>query len=146
MVSVEYANAYSEVLGILKCVSKEEYEMIPENKIKLFEANSNKEYEFIYNPEKSLNEQNVSKRAKAIIGLLFRDYWATKGQKEKIIEKQIYNRKKIEEIKREKYNPDNLFKNKAKKINVENMELTEYKEQKWYQKIFERLLNIFRKR
>ena len=39
MVSVEYANAYTEVLGILKYISKEDYEKIPNSKIELFETN-----------------------------------------------------------------------------------------------------------
>ena len=57
MVSVEYANAYSEVLEILKFISKEDYEKIPANKIELFKLNSNKYYEFTYDPEKTLDEQ-----------------------------------------------------------------------------------------
>ena len=88
MVSVEYANAYSEVLEILKFISKEDYNKIPANKIELFKLNSNKEYKFTYSPNKTLDEQNVSKRAKAIIGILFRDYWATEVQRDKIIRKQ----------------------------------------------------------
>ena len=46
MVSLEYANAYSEVLEILRYVSKEDYNKIPKEKITLFETNSNKEYNF----------------------------------------------------------------------------------------------------
>lgn len=110
MVSVEYANAYSEVLGILKFISKEDYEKIPANKIELFKLNSNKEYEFTYSPEKTLDEQNVSKRAKAIIGILFRDYWATEVQREKIIKKQKNNRLILEEQKKSLYDIENIFK------------------------------------
>ena len=119
MVSVEYANAYSEVLEILKYISKEDYEKIPNSKIELFETNHNKEYIFKYNPNKTLDEQNVSKIAKAIIAILFRDYWATEIQKEKIITKQNYDRKQLEEKKKERYNSDNLFKNNEKKINLD---------------------------
>ncbi len=122
MVSIEYANAYSEVLGILKYISKEDYEKIPNSKIELFETNQNKDYIFEYNPNKTLDEQNVSKRAKAIIAILFRDYWATKIQKEKIISKQNYDRMKLEEEKKAKYNSDNLFKNDDKKIVMDNTE------------------------
>ena len=42
MVNVEYANAYSEVLEILKFISKEDYEKIPASKIELFKLNQNK--------------------------------------------------------------------------------------------------------
>ena len=110
MVSIEYANAYSEVLEILKFISKEDYEKIPANKIELFKLNSNKEYEFTYDPKKTLDEQNVSKRAKAIIGILFRDYWATEVQREKIIRKQKNDRLILEEQKKSLYDIEKIFK------------------------------------
>lgn len=123
MVSAEYANAYSEVLEILKFISKEDYEKIPENKIELFNLNANKEYNFVYNPEKTLEEQNVSKRAKAIIGILFRDYWATEVQRKKIVRKQENDRLILEELKKSLYDVENIF----KKRNVSNE--TEVKEE-----------------
>lgn len=97
MVDIKYANAYVEVLKILKHISREDYNKIPKNKIELFETNANNDYHFTYNPEKTLNEQNVSKIAKGIIAILFRDYWATDIQKEKIIAKQNYDRQLLEE-------------------------------------------------
>ena len=132
MVSVEYANAYSEVLGILKFISKEDYEKIPESKIELFKINSNKEYNFVYNPEKTLEEQNVSKRAKAIIGLLFRDYWATEVQREKILNKQKNDRLILEEEKKSLYDVENIFKKRntsnEEQVKEEVTEMTIYKE------------------
>ena len=151
MISVEYANAYSEVLEILKYISKEDYEKIPNSKIELFETNYNKDYIFKYNPNKTLDEQNVSKTAKAIIAILFRDYWATEIQKEKIISKQNYDRMKLEEEKKARYNSDNLFKNNEKKIILDNTEtkkelaLIEKNDIKWYKKVWRFLTKIFRK-
>lgn len=124
MVSLEYANAYTEVLEILKFISIEDYNKIPKEKLEVFQMNSNKDYLFKYNPEKSLDEQNVSKRAKAIIGLLFRDYWATKEQREKIIKKQNYERQRIEEYKKTLYNVDNIFKKDEVSKYKENTETT----------------------
>lgn len=151
MIDIKYANAYSEVLEILKYVSKEDYEKIPNSKIELFETNHNKEYVFKYNPNKTLDEQNVSKTAKAIIAILFRDYWATEIQKEKIINKQNYDRMKLEEEKRTRYNPDNLFKNNEKKVIMNDVEkkeelaLTEANDIKWYKKVWSFLIKFFRK-
>ena len=147
MVSVEYANAYSEVLGILKFISREDYNKIPESKIELFKVNSNKEYNFVYNPEKTLDEQNVSKRAKAIIGILFRDYWATEEQKDKIIKKQNNDRLILEEQKKSLYDVDNLFKKKRTSNDTEKEKVTEivvYKENT-FKKILKFILNIFNK-
>ena len=112
MVDIEYANAYTEVLEILKYISIEDYNKIPKSKIELFRTNANKDYIFNYNPNKTLDEQNVSKIAKEIIAILFRDYWATDVQRDKIMKKQNFDRQKLEEEKRKKYNPDDLFKKK----------------------------------
>ena len=151
MVSVEYANAYSEVLEILKYISKEDYEKIPNSKIELFETNHNKEYIFKYNPNKTLDEQNVSKTAKAIIAILFRDYWATELQKEKIIAKQNYDRMQLEEKKKERYNSDNIFKNNKKKIILnstkqeQKLDLIETNNIKWYKKVWKFIKRFFSK-
>lgn len=109
----EYSNAYTEVLAILKHISKEDYDKISENKLELFRINDNKEYNFVYNPEKTLNEQNICKRAKAIIGILFSDYWGTSEQKEKIITKQKNDRLILEEQKKLLYDVENIFKKKS---------------------------------
>lgn len=146
MENIEYAIAYSEVLEILKYIPTEDYNKIPKSKIELFENNADKEYKFKYNPNITLNEQNVSKRAKAIIAILFRDYWATETQREKIIAKQKYDRFQMEKDKESKYNPDNLFKNKISKAETEITEnavaMVEYKEsiftkiKSWFKRIF----------
>ena len=60
MADIQYANAYTEVLDILKYISKEDYEKIPKSKIKVFEENSNKNYSFKYDVDKTLEEQNIS--------------------------------------------------------------------------------------
>lgn len=88
MVKVEYANAYKEVLDILKYVSKEDLNKIPTKKIEMFSKYANYDYDFEYNPEITLKEQNVSDIAQTIIAILFRDYWATSEQREKILKKK----------------------------------------------------------
>lgn len=147
MENMEYANAYSEVIEILKYISEADYNKIPKNKINLFETNANKEYKFTYNPNLTLNEQNVSKRAKAIIAILFRDYWATEKQREKIIAKQNNDRMQIEKNKQERYNSDNLFYHRAKKVkNIQNetVSLTEHKET-FFSKIIKKIRQIFQR-
>ncbi len=110
MGNIVYENAYSEVLEILKYIPKEDYDKIPKNKIDLFNAMANKNYKFQYNPLLTLDKQNVSKRAKAIIAILFKDYWATDKQKAIIIKKHNYDLERLEEEKRKKYNPKYIFK------------------------------------
>jgi len=148
MVDIVYANAYKEVIEILKHVSKEDYDKIPEEKIKLFETNANKDYSFNYDINKTLDEQNVSKKAKTIIAILFRDYWATDAQREKIKAKEQYDRKIKEEENREKYNSDNLFQKQdlvknTEDIMTEEVAMVEYKES-IFRKIFNKLISFIR--
>lgn len=119
MADIQYANAYTEVLDILKYISKEDYEKIPKSKIKVFEENSNKNYSFTYDENKTLDEQNVSEIAKTIIAILFRDYWATKEQRYVIIKKQqeIKEQKQKELIAKFEQNK-NISEKDLKKVNV----------------------------
>ena len=102
MADIQYANAYTEVLDILKYISKEDYGKIPKSKIKVFEENCNKNYSFTYDENKTLDEQNVSEITKVIIAILFRDYWATKEQRYIIIKKQREAREEQERQIRER--------------------------------------------
>lgn len=148
MVNLEYRNAYSEVLEILKSISEEDFAKIPKDLIKLFNNNANEDYIFVYNPNKTLQEQDVSTKAKYIIAILFRDYWATEKQKEKIIAKEKYDLNKIEEEKKQKYNYDNIFnneKNTNTNTNNINESLIEVKEESLWDKIKTILLGIIGK-
>ena len=119
MADIQYANAYTEVLDILKYISKEDYEKIPKSKIKVFEENSNKNYSFKYDENKTLDEQNVSEIAKAIIAILFRDYWATKEQRYVIIKKQQeIKEKKQKELMAKFEQNKNIPEKDLKKVNV----------------------------
>lgn len=151
MENVEYAIAYKEVFEILKYIPNADYNRIPKEKIELYKTMQDKNYNFKYDPSKTLDEQNVSKRAKAIIGLLFRDYWATDIQREKILAKQKYERQRIEEEKAQNYQYENLFKKNKTEIqqtkvkdNVEQVSLVEYKESV-FTKILNKIKSIFKR-
>lgn len=107
-----YAKAYTEVLEIISHFPKDEYDRIPQEKIQLFKDNMDKDYVFKIDPTIDLAEQNVSRKAKAILVVLFRDYFATESQKEKLKIILRQNTEREEKAKRERYNPDNLFKKK----------------------------------
>ena len=144
MVDIKYANAYSEVLEILKYIPVDDYNKIPKTKIELFKMNANNDYRFNYTPSKTLDEQKVSKIAKGIIAILFRDYWATDIQREKIINSQKYYRIKLEEEKRKKYNT-NIFQdrnnNKHKKYIEENISTNEVSMVEYKEPLFRKIIN-----
>ena len=116
MADIQYANAYTEVLDILKYISKEDYEKIPKSKIKVFEENSNKNYSFKYDVNKTLKEQNVSEIAKMIIAILCRDYWTTNEQRYIIIKKQREAREEQERQIRERIEQNRQIKEDSLKV------------------------------
>lgn len=107
-----YAKAYTEVLEILSHFSDEEYSKIPIEKIEFYKNNMDKGYIYKIDPEIDLSKQVISDEANAILISLFKDYFATEKQKEKLKKLLIQNQNRLEEIKREKYNPNNLFENR----------------------------------
>lgn len=147
MENVKYAIAYREVFEILKYIPKADYDKIPNEKIELYKTMQDKNYNFKYDPSKTLDEQNISKRAKAIIGLLFRDYWATEIQRQKILAKQKYERQKIEEEKSKNFQYGDIFKNISQKEDITNTipnnTLVEYKESV-FTRILNKIKNIFK--
>ena len=62
-----------------------------------------------YNFDIKKDFNNISKKACAILTRLYLDYIATKEESEKMIKILHENKTKNEEIKRQKYNPDNIF-------------------------------------
>lgn len=145
MVDIGYKRSCKEVIEILSYISKEDYAKIPANIIKVLENDKDEDYHFKYNPKKTLYEQNVSKQARIIIAIFFRDYWANENQKKIIKENEkIYINKKEDE-KRKKYNPNEVFKNNKTNINnsLQIEEISLVKEEKWYQKIINLIKSIF---
>ena len=140
-----YSKAYVEVLEIISHFSEEDFKKIPKSEIDFYNENKDNEYEFKINPNIDLNEQNISREANAILVALYRDYFATENQKQ-ILEKLLkQNEQKEEEKKREKYNPDDIFKKDKEDSKIENNNeiLPIEIEEIWYQKILEFFRGLF---
>lgn len=141
-----YANAYQEVIEVLKYTKKEDLLKIPKFKIDMYKKYMNKNNNFKIDKTKPLEEQNISNEAKAILANLYKDYWATDYEKQRIEAKENYD---LEQIAKEKYSVDNLFKKKEiKQENVSNNEtsIVVIKKEKWYKKIFNNIKNFFNKK
>ena len=151
MTNNKYAKAYKEVLEIIKYFPEEEYNKIPKEKIEFYEMNKDQNYQFVINPNIDLLEQNISKEANAIIVTLFQDYFATEEQKEKIKEILELNEKKIEQERREQYNPNDIFKekvntNKDNDITANNNLPIEVKKDNFFRRFIDYIKNLFIKK
>lgn len=149
MIAENYACAYKEVIEVLKYTKREDVNKIPKSRILLWRINMNKDYDFKIDATKTLEEQNLSKEAKAIIANIFKKYWATDYQKERIEAKEKYDIEQMEKEKYQKYNPEDIFKNRKQTIQQENSEsntiaMVEYKEP-LFKRILNKIKNIFNK-
>ena len=141
-----YHKAYKEVIEILKYVPQESVNKIPKTMLETFEKKMDKDYVFNIDINKSFEEQNLLEETKDIFAVIFRDYWATPYQRERIKAKEKYDRQKIEEEKANKYNPDDIFKNKEKDNVVVNNNLpVEIKKENFFKKLISFIKKIIRK-
>lgn len=142
-----YAKAYTEVLEIINHFSEDEYKKIPKEKIDFYEKHKDRKYDFKINPNIDLAEQNISRKANAILVSLFRDYFATAKQKEILKNLLQQNQEKLEKEKYLKYNPDNIFNKSNSNINdsKDKVALVEIKNEVWYRKILNFFKRIFLK-
>lgn len=137
-----YPKAYKEVIEILNYVPRESFDKIPQTMLDTFKAKMDNDYDFKIDINKNFEEQNLLEETKAIFANIFRDYWATPYQKERIETKEKYDRQKIEDVKREQYNSNNIFKKKqTTKENYNEKLPIEVKKENFYQKI----LKFFKK-
>ena len=140
--------SYTEVVTYLSLLSPEELSKIPKEKIELYVKYMDNSYTYKIDFSKNIKEQQMMEETKAILSNLFREYFANDYQKERIVAKEKYDLEKIEEIKREKYNPyKKLEERNTKNENyniAETKEIIIYKEN-FFKKIINKIKNIFNK-
>lgn len=150
--TMEYRQSLTELNTIIRYMDIEYLKKLPQKFIEFINLNMDKDY--IPNIDKNtpINEQNLKKDTKVLLSLLYRNYWCDRDKKIILSQEDLVAKNNYEKELREKYNPDNIFKNKSNvaEINIEHpkeekqTELIEYKEQKWYQKIFAKILKVFK--
>ncbi len=96
--------------------------------------------------EKKLVNQDISEESKDLIALIYYSYIADEEEKKEIIKSWNENERLYEKQLEEKYNLNNLFKNKAEKIYEEdNILPIEFKEKSIFHKILDFIKNVFKK-
>lgn len=95
--------AYTEVLEILKLISRDDYEKIPKYIIENMEKEKDISYKYEVSYIDDFQKQKMLKETEAILAVFYREYWATEEQKKKIQEIEILERKIAEEEKIKKY-------------------------------------------
>lgn len=139
-----YPKAYKEVYEILKYIPKEDFEKIPKDLIETIKNNMDFNYAYQVNEQIEFEQIPMLRETRAILAILYRDYWATQEQKERILQKQKNDIKIAEEFAKEKYSYENLFKSKTTNKQSENQDLIIYNEP-WYIKFVTFMKKILKK-
>ena len=148
----EYRQSLTELNTIFQYMNSEYIKLLPKKFINFVTENMDKDYNPNIASNVPINKQDLKKDTRVLLSLIYRNYWCTQEEKERLINKDLEDKEQYEKEQREKYNPDNIFKNKSKisenNTEIENEErhvqIAEYKEPKWYQKIFDKILKIFK--
>ena len=152
--TMQYQKAYVELNEILKVLSDEQKDKIPEVFKENLIKNMDTSYEFKYDDTKGIFEQNLMIETKALLVEIYERYLAPEEEKELWEKYDKFCLNKIEEEKRKKYNTDNIFKNKdnEKEIKQEKIvaetQMLEYKEsiftkiKKWLKNLFNKKMEV----
>ena len=139
----DYAKSYTELIEILKHISPKRRSKIPKEVLEMYNLKRDEKYDYKYNNNLKLEEQNMSHLTKILIANIYINYW-TNEEERKIIEsndkKELYQN---ELDKREKYNPDNLFKTREKNKPKEVTDIAIIKKKNIFEKIIEKIKSAF---
>lgn len=147
-VSINTRQAYSEIDEFLRLLSIEQRNEIPQKLRDLFTQEKDSDYRKGIDPTIPIKEQNLKEETLALIALLNLQYWC-KDEAEKQRLKSVYskNEEVYQEMLREKFNPDNIFKKEATisedKEETQCLQMVEYKEP-LFKKIVNKVLQIFK--
>lgn len=143
-ISIATRQAYTEIDNFIELLDEYNKNKIPQKLREYFKKEKDGEYIKNINPNQPIKEQNLKEETLALIAMLNLQYWC-EDENEKQRLKAIYaeNERKYQEELREKYNPDNLFKNKQKIVEEKTEEtlMVEYKES-IIKKILNKILNF----
>ena len=126
MVSVEYSEAIVEILDILNNSDETIYNKIPKKLIEFWQRNKSETYKPNLDHSKKLTEMNLKEKTKSIIAMIYLNYLCDEDEKKETILILKNNENAYQKEIREKYNPDNIFKNTNKEVMTEqNINITD---------------------
>ena len=111
------------------------------------EENSSKTYEPNLDHSKPIKEMGLKQKTQDILGVIYLKYWADEQGKAEFEAKIKENERKYQQELKEKYNTDNLFKQKIQEDikPVEEMQLQVMQKEGFIQKIINKIKDIFRR-
>ena len=146
---IQRKEMYSEVYSVLNLLGEKYIKKLPISLINMIKDERKKEYNPKYDLKANLAEQNIRRESLSMIALLHLNYWCESEEEKDSLKELLKNNEEIHQAEiREKYNPDNLFKNRIKekkkliKEEKEQTMLVPVKEN-FFTRFIKKLKNIF---
>lgn len=147
-----FSNICSEVYECLNLLGSDYIDKIPQKIYEELENNRDKDYISKYDENKGITEETFSQDALNVLAALDLKYWCS--EEERKLKEKLYfdNQKEQEEIAREKYNIEEIFKREEKedenKLKIEKLDetaLIEVEEEDIFTKIKNWIVNFIGK-
>ena len=143
--------AYAEVMQVLKYFDRNLVMKIPIELLEYFKEHQKKDLIVNIDKEDIFNKNNISKDALALLAYIDLEYWADEEEKCELKKMYMENEKNHQIELSEKYEHDNIFKNKEEidineKAVIEETSMIEYKKDNIFIKLKKFILNIIGKK
>lgn len=148
MLSQEYREAIAETLDILEHTQEIDVSKISKSFMDFLKENTSKSYKPKLNYEKRIKDMKLKNKTIGILSIINKKYWCNDEERKVFEERLRQNEIKYQKELNEKYDANKLFKDRELNNigNTNTTDLIECIEEKWYQKLFEKILKIFRKK
>lgn len=146
----EYREAFSEVEQIINLMPSNLANRIPVGFKQIIKAEKSNTY--MPNITEPIEKCELKTETTIILAVIYRDFLCSKEERANLIERDTNDLTEFERELREKYNPDNIFKNRdttqysQEENQEEQMAVVEYKEKNFLQKLFDKIKHIFKRK
>lgn len=141
MLSIEYSEAITETLDILKHTRKEDVDKISTKFMDFLNANASKTYKPNLDHTKRIKDMQLKQKTKVILAIIYKKFWCDSEKLEEFNKMLKENEIKHEKELKDKYKLDFLTKNNKTRI-TNSMDMIEYKES-LFKRFIKKLKDIF---
>ena len=136
---ITYEKALAEAFAVIMKLEFSDIDKIPDNFLNTLKNNMDQEYYATLEIDEEYIDNKLSEDTKGILGLVYRDYLVDENEKETLINNENKSEEEYQEVLREMFNSDLVFKNdkkdEAKDEIKEEVKLIKREELKWYEKL-----------
>lgn len=139
--SINTRQAYSEIDEFLGLLSDAQRNKVPKKLRELFNQERDKDYIKKINPLIPIKDQNLKEETLAIIALLNLQYWCEdEAEKERLQKIYSNNEKLYQEMLQAKFNPNDIFNKRRKKVENKQEQIQEVQTIKDKEPIIKKIL------